>query len=194
VLRDAFGYDAWVARLTTISKQCASLSAPTVRSASVEVHPPTSTFFNRLEGAFDELAALPPQPRIRSPTRNHTGKVVIYWQISRAATLELPIVEYHGSRNPLQSSTTTRTLPLSTSLLDELFPPDGEGRRHCVEPGRVLNRALPDVRVAGGYGRAGAGFIIDRPDAIRLARFSSTTTSLIAAFLSAGNGGAGVWL
>jgi uncharacterized protein (DUF1697 family) len=103
-LGDAFGYDAWVLAYDIETVRAISDAYPFERE--VEGHHSYVTFVTD-EKALDELAALAkdagPDEKIKR------GKGVIYWQISRTATLDSTIGKTMGKKH-YKSSTTTRNL------------------------------------------------------------------------------------
>ncbi|KUH98097.1 DUF1697 domain-containing protein [Mycobacterium sp. IS-3022] len=104
VLRDTFGYDAWV--LAYPLDVVAAISAAYPFEREVPEHHSYVTFVTD-EQVLDELAALGddagPEEKIQR------GDGVIYWQVPRAATLDSTIGKTMGKKR-YKSSTTTRNL------------------------------------------------------------------------------------
>lgn len=104
VLRDEFGYDAWVLAYDLDTLRTVSECYPFERE--VEGHHSYVTFVAD-EKVLDEFAALAeeagPDEKIQR------GEGVIYWQIPKAATLDSTIGKKMGMKR-YKSSTTTRNL------------------------------------------------------------------------------------
>lgn len=102
VLRDTFGYDAWVLvyEVTTV----AAISAGYPFEREVEGHHSYVTFVSDAD-VLDELAALTAGPE----EKIQRGAGVIYWQVARHDTLGSTIGKTMGKKR-YKSSTTTRNL------------------------------------------------------------------------------------
>lgn len=104
VLRDSFGYDAWVLAYPIDTVAAISRAYPFERE--VPDHHSYITFVTD-EQVLDELADLakdaPPQEKIER------GDGVIYWQVPRTSTLDTTIGKTMGKKR-YKSSTTTRNL------------------------------------------------------------------------------------
>ncbi|KUH86354.1 MULTISPECIES: DUF1697 domain-containing protein [unclassified Mycobacterium] len=111
VLRDTFGYDAWV--LAYPLDVVAAISGGYPFEREVPEHHSYVTFVTD-EKVLDELAAMGddagPDEKIQR------GDGVIYWQVPRAATLDSTIGKTMGKKR-YKSSTTTRNLRTLDKLL-----------------------------------------------------------------------------
>ncbi len=103
-LRDEFGYDAWVLAYDIDTLAAISDAYPFTRE--VEGHHSYVTFVTDDE-VLDELAGLAKQAGPEEKIKR--GKGVIYWQVSRAGTLNSTIGKTMGKKR-YKSSTTTRNL------------------------------------------------------------------------------------
>ena len=103
-LRDEFGYDAWVLAYDIDILRAVSEQFPFTRE--VEGHHSYVTFVTDDE-VLDELAGLAKQAGPEEKIKRGNG--VIYWQVSRAGTLDSTIGKTMGKKR-YKSSTTTRNL------------------------------------------------------------------------------------
>jgi len=103
-LRDTFGYDAWVLAYDLDTVRAISEAFPFERE--VEGHHSYVTFVTD-EKVLDELAELANQAG--PDEKIARGEGVIYWQVSRTATLDSAIGKTMGKKR-YKSSTTTRNL------------------------------------------------------------------------------------
>ena len=110
-LREAFGYDAWVLVYPLETVRAIADGFPF--EAEVDGHHSYVTFVSDPD-ILDELAALSadagPQEKIAR------GDGVLYWQVSKSATLESTIGKTMGSKR-YKSSTTTRNLRTLAKVL-----------------------------------------------------------------------------
>ena len=102
VLRETFGYDAWV--LVYPLEAVRSIADGYPFEPEVDGHHSYVTFVSDPE-VLDELAALQAQPQEKIAR----GDGVLYWQVPRTGTLDSTIGKTMGKKR-YKSSTTTRNL------------------------------------------------------------------------------------
>jgi uncharacterized protein (DUF1697 family) len=111
VLRDTFGYDAWV--LAYDMRAIAEISRNYPFERDAEGHHSYVTFVTD-EEVLDELAAL--AEHCGSDEKVKRGKGVIYWQAPKTGTLDTTIGKTMGKKR-YKSSTTTRNLRTVDKIL-----------------------------------------------------------------------------
>lgn len=109
VLRDEFGYDAWV--LVYDLDTLAEISAAYPFERDRDGHQSYVTFVSDPE-VFDELAGLTAGPN----EKIDAGDGVVYWQVPKGSTLDSTIGKTMGDKQ-YKPSTTTRNLRTIDKLL-----------------------------------------------------------------------------